>query len=106
MKAEMNGTSIKEFYDKGVEMLYAAEEIPLGPWTSYSLLNDPKHMCFVLSRYKFVAKMLQGKKDVMEVGVGDAIGLPIVAQAVGHMYAVDWDNRLLEGNARRLGHLR
>ena len=41
---------------------FAQEEIKLGPWTSYSLVNDPKHMAFVLSRYKFCAKMLEGKK--------------------------------------------
>lgn len=106
MKTDLNGTSVKELYDRGVEMLFAAEQVPLGPWTSYSLISDPKHMCFVLSRYKFVAKMLHGKQTVMEVGVGDAFGLPIVAQAVGQLYAIDWDNRLLENNARRLAHLK
>ncbi len=59
----------------------------------------------MLGRYKFVAKMLQGRDRVMEVGPGDGFGLPLVASAVKHLYAVDWDRRLLEGNARRLAHL-
>ncbi|MDW8264750.1 MAG: class I SAM-dependent methyltransferase [Gemmataceae bacterium] len=97
---------VQQAYTKAAEMLFANEEIRLGPWTSYSLVHDPRHMCFVLSRYKFCAKMLQGRQRVMEIGVGDGFGLPILAQAVGHVYAVDWDKRLLESNAARLGHLR
>lgn len=98
--------SVQEMYERTAEILFAADEIPLGPWTSYSLVNDPKHMSFVLSRYKFCAKMLHGKKSVMEIGAGDAFGLPIIAQAIPKVYAVDWDPRLLEGNARRLAHLK
>jgi len=95
-----------ERYRELMEMFFDTSEIPLGPWTSYSVLYDPKHMAFVLARYKFVAKMLQGLERVMEVGSGDGFGLPLVAQAVNHVYAVDWDPRLLDGNARRLKHLR
>ena len=93
-------------YRELMERFFDTPEVPLGPWTSYSLMYDPKHMAFVLSRYKFVAKMLQGRSRVMEIGSGDGFGLPLVAQAVEHVYAVDWDSRLLEGNARRLAHLR
>jgi 2-polyprenyl-3-methyl-5-hydroxy-6-metoxy-1,4-benzoquinol methylase len=97
--------SAKKAYAEGTDYQFNTQELALGPWTSYSLINDPKHMCFVLSRYKFCAKMLAGKKTVMEVGAGDGFGLPIIAQAAAKVYAVDWDNRLLEGNARRLAHL-
>ena len=96
----------KKAYTDSTDYQFAQPEIPLGPWTSYSLVNDPKHMCFVLSRYKFVAKMLERKEVVVEIGPGDGFGLPIVAQSVGHLHAVDWDRRLLEGNARRLKHLK
>jgi protein-L-isoaspartate O-methyltransferase len=88
-----------------MEKFFDTPEIPLGPWTSYSLMYDPKHLAFVLSRYKFVAKMLQGRGTVMEIGSGDGFGLSVVAQAVKHVIAVDWDQRLLDGNARRLKHL-
>src|SRR5262245_7945476 len=87
------------------EPFFRTEEIALGPFTSYSLLYDPKHLAFVLSRYKFVAKMLQGRDRVMEVGSGDGFGIPIVADVVKQLYAVDWDRRFLDGNARRLKHL-
>lgn len=92
-------------YRELVEQYFDTPEIPLGPWTSYSLMYDPKHLAFVLPRYKFVAKMLQGCDRVMEIGSGDGFGLSVVAQTVRHLYAVDWDRRLLDGNARRLKHL-
>ena len=96
----------KQAYAAGTDYQFETPELSLGPWTSYSMLHDPRHMCFVLSRYKFVAKMLEGKAAVMEVGCGDGFGIPIVAQTVGQLYALDWDARLLEGNARRLHWLK
>jgi 2-polyprenyl-3-methyl-5-hydroxy-6-metoxy-1,4-benzoquinol methylase len=103
--ADVTTTRAAELYKETTEAQFAAPELPLGPWTSYSVLHDPKHLGFVLARYKFVAKMMQGRGRVMEVGSGDGIGLPVVAQAVKHLYCVDWDQRLLDGNARRLPHL-
>jgi 2-polyprenyl-3-methyl-5-hydroxy-6-metoxy-1,4-benzoquinol methylase len=85
---------------------FKTEEIKLGPWTSYSLINDPKHMAFVLSRYKFCAKMLDGKNNVLEVGCGDGFGAPIVAQFVGKLHCIDWEQRNVDGNRRRLPHLK
>lgn len=84
---------------------FAAPEISLGPWTSYSLLHDPRHMAFVLSRYKFCAKMLTGKARILEVGCGDAFGAPIVAQVAETLHCVDWEPRNIEGNRRRLACL-
>ncbi len=94
-----------DLYRDLMESFFDTPEVPLGPWTSYSLMYDPKHLAFVLSRYKFVSKMLQGSERVMEIGSGDGIGLSLVAQTVKQLYAVDWDRRLLDGNARRLKHL-
>lgn len=106
MKKNKLCTSAKEAYTEGTHGQFDTPELRFGPWTSYSLIHDPKHMCFVLSRYKFCARMLEGKKVIMEVGVGDGFGLPIIAEVVGRVYAVDWDKRLLEGNKRRLKHLK
>ena len=92
----------REAYHLGTDYQFDTRELSLGPWTSFSLLNDPKHLVFTLSRYKFCAKMLEGRDSVVEVGPGDGIGLPIIAQAVKRVYAVDWDERLVEGNKRRL----
>ncbi|MFQ5451087.1 MAG: class I SAM-dependent methyltransferase [Nitrospinaceae bacterium] len=105
MDAKDRKKSARELYSEGTDYQFDTGELLLGPWTSYSLIHDPKHMAFVLARYKFCAKMLEGKNTVMEVGPGDGFGLPIVAQSVGKVYAVDWDKRLIEGNMRRLAAL-
>lgn len=95
-----------ERYAQETQEQFDSSEVPLGPWTSYSLKNDPIHMSFVLARYKFCAKMLEGKKFVVEIGCGDGFGIPIVAQFVEHLHCVDWDERSLEGCKRRLSHLK
>lgn len=92
----------KEAYEIGGVPQLTTASISLGPLTSYSLLKDPKHMSFVLARYKFVAKMLEGKGDVLEVGAGDGFGLPIVAQSVTTVHCVDWEPKLVESNRERI----
>ncbi len=101
-----NSQSAEDAYREGTDYQFDQQELTLGPWTSYSLVHDPKHMAFVLARYKFAAKMLDGKAKVLEIGSGDGFGLPIIAQHVGQVYCLDWDTRLLEGNRRRLRHLK
>ena len=63
----------------------------LGLRSSQSWHDDPKHLLFRLSRYKFVAKMLSGSDHVLEVGCGDAFGTRIVQQEVRALSATDFD---------------
>lgn len=63
----------------------------LGLMTNQAWHDDPRHLVWLLSRYKFVAKMLSGKHRVLEVGCGDAFGTRIVQQEVGAVTAVDFD---------------
>jgi len=93
-------------YKNETDQAFQNPEVPIGPWTSYNLMRDPKHNLFVLSRYKFCAKMLEGKDFVVEIGCGDGFGIPIMAQAVKRLHCIDWDSRNLEGCARRLQHLK
>ena len=53
--------------------------------------DDPKRLVFLLSRYKFVAKMLAGKKRVLELGCADAFGSRIVRAEVGSLLCTDFD---------------
>ena len=53
--------------------------------------DDPKRLVFLLSRYKFVAKMLSGKKNVLEIGCADGFGSRIVVQEVGKLTVIDFD---------------
>lgn len=63
----------------------------LGLRSSQSWHDDPKHLLFRLSRYKFVAKMLSGSENVLEIGCGDAFGTRIVQQEVKVLSATDFD---------------
>ena len=92
----------KQRYKKAAKIHFGHEEILLGAPSSYSLTHDPKHLAFVLTRYKFCAKMLEGKNTVLELGCGDGIGLSIIAQVAKHVYCVDWEKRSLESIRRRL----
>lgn len=81
---------------------YLKDPIQLGPYTSHIWKNDPRHLTFLLARYKFVAKMLEGQKKVLEIGSGDGFGIPVVAQSVDYIHALDWEPLLLEDNKKRL----
>ncbi len=63
----------------------------LGLMVNESWNQDPKRTLFTLARYKFVARMLGGRKHVLEVGCADAFGTRIVQQAVGKVTATDFD---------------
>ena len=73
----------------------------MGPWTSHIWRTDPRHLGFLLARYKFVAKMLSGKKKVLEVGCGDAVGTPVVLQTVGSIHGIDFEPLVLDDAIER-----
>jgi len=76
--------------------------VALGPYTSHIWRDDPKHLCFLLARYKFCSKLLAGKKKVLEVGCGDAFATPVVAQVVESVHCIDFEPLLYEDNRKRL----
>ena len=63
----------------------------LGLMVNESWNQDPKRTLFTLARYKFVARMLSGRKHALEVGCADAFGTRIVQQSVGKVSATDFD---------------
>jgi 2-polyprenyl-3-methyl-5-hydroxy-6-metoxy-1,4-benzoquinol methylase len=63
----------------------------LGLMVNESWNEDPKRTLFTLSRYKFVAKMVAGRRHVLEVGCADAFGTRIVQQVVERVTAIDFD---------------
>lgn len=74
----------------------------LGLRSSQSWHDDPKHLLFRLSRYKFVSKMLAGSGHVLEIGCGDAFGTRIVQQAVTKLSATDFDEVFVEDVKQRM----
>jgi 2-polyprenyl-3-methyl-5-hydroxy-6-metoxy-1,4-benzoquinol methylase len=81
------------------------KQLKMGGITSYSYIDDPKHILFVMSRYKFVSKMLKGKENILEIGCGDAIGIPIVLKEVDNILAIDRCNELINDNKKRLNYI-
>jgi len=74
----------------------------LGSMSSHTYEIDAKRLGFVMARYKFVARVIAGCDWVLEIGCGDAWATRIVAQAVGHVIATDFDNEFIaEARSRR-----
>jgi 2-polyprenyl-3-methyl-5-hydroxy-6-metoxy-1,4-benzoquinol methylase len=76
-------------------------DIRLGTASAQDYVHDPKHLTFVASRYKFVAKMMHRLGCVIEVGCGDAFGAPIIAQSVDRLICLDIDDEVLRDNTIR-----
>lgn len=75
---------------------------PLSLRASADWYEDPRRLLFVLARYKFAAKMLSGKKSVLEVGCGDAFATRIVQQDVGSLCAIDFDPIFIQDALERM----
>jgi len=73
----------------------------LGPYTSHIWRDDPKHLLFLLARYKFCSKILVGKNNVLEVGCGDSFGTAIVLQTVKKVHGIDLEPLVIEDNIKR-----
>lgn len=63
----------------------------VGGMTAYNWANDPKRLAFQSARYLQVARFLERKLRVLEVGCADGWGARIVAQHVVNLDAVDID---------------
>ncbi len=83
MAEEQYQASIKRIEEEGHERL--------GLMTSWAFQDDPKRLTFTFARYKFVAKMLAGQEDVLEVGCGEAFVSRVVRQSVGRLTGIDID---------------
>jgi len=65
------------------------QTISLGKHTSQAFKDDPKHLAFSMSRYKFVSKMLEGYDSVAEIGAGDGFQSEIVRHNVKNLTLID-----------------
>ena len=67
-------------------------ELSLGLNYTELLLRDPKRLGFVLSRYKFAAKMLKSCKRIVEIGCGEGIGsLILLSETKADFLGIDFD---------------
>jgi 2-polyprenyl-3-methyl-5-hydroxy-6-metoxy-1,4-benzoquinol methylase len=89
-------------YQFEVEMARRHGLARFGIMSNQTWRDDPRRLLFVLSRYKFVAKMLSGKRHVLEVGCADAFGTRLVLQEVGAVTAIDFDPLFIEDALARM----
>lgn len=78
----------KVLHNRGLERL--------GLMSNQSWKDDPRRILFVLSRYKFVSKMLSGSNNVLELGCGDGFASRIVCQEVKNLILTDFDPIFVE----------
>jgi SAM-dependent methyltransferase len=71
--------------------LLALPKASFGLMANYAWTDDPRRLTFTFARYKFVSKMLSGRRHVLEIGCADAFASRIVRQEVGGLTAVDFD---------------
>jgi len=87
----MSDKTYEPQYQAHVALRDAQGLSPLGLRANAAWHADPKRLGIVLSRYKFVAKMLSGKTRVLEVGCGDAWASRVVKQEVDTLIGIDVD---------------
>jgi len=92
---------IQDMYINHVNEYSKSEEQWFGPLSSFKLRHDPKYIIFMLSRYKAASKFLRGKNNILEIGCGDGIGIPILLQEVDKVHGIDLENIFIEDNKKR-----
>ena len=83
-------------YNRCLEIRNEQGLTSLGLMTNQVWEDDPRRLTFLLARYKFVSKMLSGKKFVGELGCGDGFGARIVMQTTQKVIAYDFDPLFVE----------
>lgn len=85
----MTASNNREIQAQVRTVLEEQRRILLGPRASHEIERDPRHLVFVLARYKFVAKMLASRGVLLEVGAGDGLGASLVVQSGNKVVGVD-----------------
>ena len=88
-------------YQDQVELYKNEGPVSLGLTTGHTWRVDPKRLVFLLARYKFVSRMLQGYPHILEVGCGDGFGARLVAQSGSHVTCCDFDPVFIEEARQR-----
>lgn len=84
----------KKKWDETKELL-GSYSLPFSSHWSYNFREDPKRLSFVLSRYKFAAKMGGHQRTVLELGCGEGIGATILAEQATHYTGIDLDKEAI-----------
>ena len=75
--------------------------VTMGLTSGSTYLTDPKRLVFLLSRYKFASKMLDGKSSLLEIGCGDGFGSQLLTQSVSAYTGIDIDTVFISDATNR-----
>lgn len=96
MSSTISPTKTREAWD-AVAHHQHLPTFTLGPIHADSIVRDPKHLGFVLARYKFAAKMMPRCRHIVEVGCGEGVGaLMLVADTKARVTAMDFDGTQID----------
>ena len=98
---DLNQTTKEPQYEELVSLKKGKGLTTLGMMNNQVWQDDPRRLVFTLSRYKFVAKILAGKQNVLEVGCGDAFASRIYKQEVQCLTVIDFDPIFIEDIRQR-----
>ena len=93
-KSSLYSTAYENFDEKG--------SYSFGPLTSEKLRTDPQYVMFQMSRYKHAARLISNKKNVIDIGPGDGIGIPILSNYFDTVSAVDIDKIMIDNLEKTL----
>jgi len=89
-------STVEKQYNHCLDLEEKYGRTPFGLMSNQVWHDDPKRLVFVLSRYKFVSKLMAGRQNVLEIGCACAFGTRIVRQAVPKVTATDIDLIFIE----------
>ena len=95
-------TTVEPQYESHLRLKERKGLTKLGVEKNANWQSDPKRLVFVLSRYKFVSKMLAGKKRVLEIGCGDCWPIRILLQEVEYVHGIDIDPAFIQDANERM----
>jgi len=78
------------------------EQTLMGKHWSFNLYDDPKRLAFVLSRYKFAAKMISRRECILELGCSEGIGAPVLSEFALSYLGVDLDGNAIDAAKHNL----
>lgn len=97
----MNEVTFEKQYQWQVELERDLGPVTMGLTSGSTYRSDPRRLVFLLSRYKFSAKILSGKSSVLEIGCGDGFGSQLLLQEVKSYVGIDIDPIFIENAKTR-----
>ena len=76
--------------------------IELSPHWSFNFRNDPKRLGFVLSRYKFAARMTPKKGAILELGCSEGIGATLFMERARNYVGIDYDEKAIQSAKKNI----